>query len=69
MAQIGEVFGRGDLRQAENILQMTNAERRSVEEMDDTQSSPVTKAVVNLNQLRTLHIALQHIPIPEYTTA
>lgn len=68
MPQIGEVFGRGDLRQAENVLQMTNAEGRLREQMDDTQPSLIAKAIVNLNQFRTLHLALEDIPIQEYTT-
>ena len=62
MTQVGQVLRRRYLGQAENILKVTNAERRFRKQMDDTQPSLVAKAVVDLDQLRDFHIAIQNIP-------
>ena len=48
------MFGNLDLWFTENVLQMTDTERRSCEKMEDAQPRAITKTLVNLDQV---HIA------------
>jgi hypothetical protein len=48
-SQVGEVFRNLHLRFAENILKMTDAERRFCEQVQNAKPRPVAKAFVNPN--------------------
>ena len=45
------MFGNLDLRFTKNVLEMTDAERRSGKKMEDAQPSTVAKALINLEQV------------------
>ncbi len=48
------MFGNLDLWFAENILKMTDAERRSCKEMKNAQSRAIAKALIDMDQI---HVA------------
>ena len=48
-AQVGEVFGNFHLRFAQNILKMTNAERRFCEQMKNAQPRAITKTLIDFD--------------------
>lgn len=49
MTQVREMLRGGNLREAEDFLQVTNAKRGPGQQMDDAESSPVAKTIVDLD--------------------
>lgn len=45
------MLGNLDLRLAENVLKMTDAERRLRKKMEDAQSRAIAKALIDLDQV------------------
>jgi hypothetical protein len=49
--QVGEVFGYFDLRFAKDVLEMTDAQRRLHQQMQDAKPGPVAEALINANEI------------------
>jgi hypothetical protein len=52
--QVGELLGNGDLRQPQNILEMTNTKRDLLQEVEDAKTSFIAKTPINLQQFHIL---------------
>ena len=60
LSQIAEVLGDFHLRLTENFLKVADAERALRQQVQDAQTRPVTKALVDLDQVHLwrLHLSL-----------
>jgi len=54
ITQVSEMLRNLDLWLAENVLKMTDAERRSCEKMENAQPRAIAKALIDLDQI---HVA------------
>jgi len=55
LAEVGKVLGDGHLRQAEDVLEMADAEGRVLEEMHDAETGLVAEAVVDFDERQRFH--------------
>ena len=59
LAKVGEMLRDLGLRNAENFLEVADAERTARKQMDDPQSRGVAETLVNLNQFHGRNMAFR----------